>query len=90
MMSLRIFVYGRVQGVFFRANTRKKAKKLGLKGWVRNKKDGSVEILVQGEKDKIEKLIDWTKVGPPAARVDKIEKNQEEIEKEFSDFKIRY
>lgn len=90
MKRLRIFVYGKVQGVFFRANTRKKAKRLGIKGWVRNRKDGSVEILAEGKKEKIKELIGWARSGPPAARVEKIEKNKEKIKKEFRDFKIRY
>lgn len=52
-----IFVSGRVQGIFFRSSTQKKARELGLTGWVRNLQDGRVEAVFEGEKDKIEKMI---------------------------------
>ncbi|MCX8166534.1 MAG: acylphosphatase [Candidatus Micrarchaeota archaeon] len=66
-------VYGLVQGVFYRATCKSVAQKLGLKGYVKNLDDGSVEIGCYGPKQKVEELISWSKKGPRNARVDKIE-----------------
>lgn len=87
---VNIFVAGLVQGVFFRSQTKNKAGELGLFGWVRNLADGRVEILAEGEKDKLEKLIDWAKKGPDSARVDGLEINWQEHNDEFKDFEIKY
>lgn len=86
----RIFVSGRVQGVFFRHNTQKKAKELGITGWVRNLPDGRVEAIFEGEKEKIEQMIGWAKKGPNIARVDNVEVVWEEYKPEFNDFEIEY
>lgn len=85
-----VIVSGRVQGVFFRQNTFKKAKFLGLCGWVRNTKEGKVEAVFEGEEDKINEMIEWMRIGPPLARVDNIEISWEEPSGEFQDFEIRY
>jgi acylphosphatase len=85
-----IFVSGRVQGVFFRQNTLEKAKTLGLKGWVRNTQDGRVEAVFEGEKEKVEKILEWVKSGPPLARVENVEIRFEDFKGEFDDFEIRY
>ena len=85
-----ISVYGRVQGVFFRSETQKKAEELGIFGWVRNLPDGKVEILAEGEEGKLEKLIKWAEEGPDSARVDNLEINRQKYSGEFKDFKIRY
>ena len=90
MVRARVRVYGRVQGVFFRYNTRRKALELGVKGWVRNVPDGTVEIVVEGPRDKVEELIDWARVGPPLARVTKVEVEWEDYKGEFSSFDIVY
>ena len=87
-MKVRIKVYGRVQGVFFRANTKKKALELGLKGWIMNKKNGSVELMVEGKR--VKEFIEWCKEGPDFARVDKIETKEEKSEEKLSGFEIRY
>ncbi len=87
---IHIFVSGFVQGVFFRAETREKAKELSLFGWVKNLPDGRVEILAEGEKEKLEKLIEWARKGPPAAQVDNVDIKWEDYKKEFEDFKINY
>jgi len=69
---LRANVYGRVQGVFFRAYVVKCATELRLVGYTRNLPDGSVEVFAEGERSQLEKLIDYLQKGPPAARVDKV------------------
>lgn len=85
-----IFVSGRVQGVFFRSSTEEMAHFLNVFGWVRNTPDKRVELIVEGEKEKIEKLIEWLKKGPPLAKVENVEIKWEEYKGEFNDFKIRY
>lgn len=83
-------IYGFVQGVFFRSSMRDEAYRLGVKGWVRNLPDGSVEAVVEGPEDKVMKLIRWANVGPPLARVERVEVEWEEYRGEFKDFRIRY
>ena len=82
-MAKHILIYGRVQGVFFRATTVEIARKLGINGWVRNLSDGSVEVLAEGER--MQEFIEFLKRGPPAARVDKIkiEESKEKVPKGF-------
>lgn len=85
-----IFVSGRVQGVFFRQNTRKKARELGISGWVKNLPDGRVEAVLEESKEKIEEIIEWAKQGSVIARVDEIEVFWEEHKGEFNDFAIKH
>lgn len=85
-----VLVSGRVQGVFFRSYTREKAKELGLKGWVRNLKDGRVEALFEGEKEKVEEAVDWCRRGPPHARVAGLEVEWGEYKGEFNGFEVKY
>ena len=66
-------VRGRVQGVFFRAETRTRATSLGLGGWVRNNADGSVEAAFEGDRDRVESMIEWCRRGPPHAYVEDVE-----------------
>ena len=66
-------VYGKVQGVFYRLSTQEEAKRLGLVGWVRNRRDGTVELECAGESTQVERLLDWLAVGPIHARVDRVE-----------------
>ena len=73
MKSVLICVFGRVQGVYFRASTVEKALALQLTGWVRNRLNGSVEILAHGSEKNINMLIAWASNGPSLARVDRIE-----------------
>jgi len=87
---VHIFVSGRVQGVFFRDFTYRKANELGLTGWVRNTNDGKVEIIAEGEKEKINQLIETVKIGPSSAKVKDCKIEWLECFDEFSDFKIIY
>ncbi len=75
--TVRLRIYGRVQGVGYRAWTAHKAKKLGLTGWVRNLNDGTVECEAQGAQEAIETLVAACHAGPPIARVTQV--NSEEI-----------
>ena len=69
MVSLRLEITGRVQGVGFRYAMREEALRRGVRGWVRNRRDGSVEALVQGESGAVEALVAWARQGPPGAHV---------------------
>jgi acylphosphatase len=89
-VRVHIFVSGRIQGVFFRHNTQKKAQSLGVTGWVRNLADGRVEAVFEGEKGKIEEMIKWAKRGPFLAKVNGINIEWQECRGEFENFEIRY
>ncbi len=84
-----VLFFGRVQGVFFRDNTRRKAKGLGLGGWVRNLRDGSVEAVVEGPKETVEELISWCRTRQPYASVSEVKLSWEEFLGEFEDFVVR-
>lgn len=87
--SVHVLISGRVQGVWFRANTKEKAQELGLTGWVRNTSDGKVEAVFEGEEEIVKKMIAWCHHGPPMAEVEKIVvKKQQPID--FKEFSIRY
>lgn len=73
--AVHIFVHGRVQGVFYRAKTQEIAQGLGLSGWVKNCHDGTVEILAEGNRGKLEELIEWCRQGPALASVSSIDLN---------------
>lgn len=68
--ALRLEIRGLVQGVGYRAALLEQARRLGLRGWVRNRHDGSVEALACGAPDALQRLLDWSRHGPPGARVD--------------------
>ncbi len=90
VVRAHVYISGIVQGVFFRANTLKVAKKLGLKGFVRNLPDGRVEAVFEGEEEAVKKAIEWCRRGPSLARVDKVEVIWEEPKGEFEDFYITW
>ena len=91
-MKTRIhaLVSGKVQGVYFRDNTKNTAEDLGVKGWVRNLPDGKVEIMAEGDKDKIDGLVEFLKKGPERARVDDLKVENQDYKDEFKDFSVRY
>lgn len=68
----RLVVTGRVQGVWFRGSMQEEARRLGVAGWVRNLRDGSVEAEAEGERAAVEALVVWAQGGPPGARVDAV------------------
>lgn len=67
-----VVVQGRVQGVFYRVETRDRARSLGVSGWVRNTPDGSVEAVFEGDRERIESLLIWCRRGPSLARVEDV------------------
>ena len=73
VVTRRLRIHGRVQGVFYRGWSVAAARDLGLSGWVRNRRDGSVEMLVQGNAEQVEAMIARCREGPPAARVARVE-----------------
>jgi len=91
MKTLRahVIISGRVQGVFYRANTRGKAIKIRVNGWVKNLSNGNVEAIFEGEKNKVEEMIEWCKKGPIGARVDDVSVTWKEP-KGFKSFELRY
>ncbi len=90
MKRVSVKIYGRVQGVFFRANTKERAEKLGVKGWVKNNPDGSVSAVFEGPDKSVDKIVDSCKHGHDYAEVTNIEVNEELYKGEFKDFKIIY
>ncbi|MEW6330678.1 MAG: acylphosphatase [Pseudomonadota bacterium] len=81
-------VSGQVQGVFFRASTEAAARRLGLTGWVRNLRDGRVELVACGEEAPLEELERWLWQGPPRARVTQVEA-KETVAQPFDGFSVR-
>lgn len=89
MKRCHVLVSGKVQGVFFRDFVRKNALELGLTGWVRNTQDNSLEVLAEGDEDRMKELVKRLWKGPPASKVNKVSVDWELIpEKEFSSFSI--
>ncbi|MEM2273131.1 MAG: acylphosphatase, partial [Candidatus Bathyarchaeia archaeon] len=81
---------GRVQGVFFRHETKLKAMQNNVTGWVRNLPDGRVEAVFEGDKEAVEAMIEFCQRGPPGAKVENVEVIWENPTNEFKDFRIRY
>jgi acylphosphatase len=76
----RVIAHGRVQGVWFRHSTRERAEAHNVAGWVRNRPDGAVEAVVEGEPEAVERVVSFLRIGPPQARVERVEVNDEEPE----------
>lgn len=85
---IQLVVRGRVQGVYFRASAQREARQLGLTGWVKNRKDGAVEVVCEGEEDQVKDFLAWAQTGPSTARVDKVETRWRSYTGEFPDFRI--
>jgi acylphosphatase len=88
MLTLRLRITGRVQGVGFRYAMQHEAARRGVSGWVRNRRDGSVEAVVQGEASAVEALVAWAREGPPGARVSDLQTTDVE-EPPHSGFELR-
>jgi acylphosphatase len=87
---VHLIVRGVVQGVGFRWATEREARRLGVRGYVRNLPTGDVEIVAEGRPDAIDRLVAWTKHGPPGARVETVNLAEEDPTGEFSDFGTRH
>ena len=85
---VNIMVSGKVQGVFYRASTREKAEALGVKGFVRNERDGSVYVEAEGEEENLNRFIAWCKTGPPGSSVHKVDVISGEL-KGFTRFEVK-
>ena len=89
---LNIKIYGQVQGVFFRVSAKEQAEKLGITGFARNEKDGTVYIEAEGDEKKLDQFLEWCRNGPEAAQVEKIEvtegplKNFSGFNRDFADY----
>ena len=91
LAAVRAIVYGRVQGVYFRAFAQRRATELDLTGYVHNLSGGRVvEVRAEGDKARLERLIEHLKMGPPGARVERVETHWGERSGAFADFVIRY
>jgi acylphosphatase len=88
--NVHVLISGRVQGVWFRVNTKQKAEQLGLKGWVKNRDDGCVEAVFQGDENQVSKMIKWCYHGPPHAKVEKVDVLKKQNMDLFEDFIIKY
>ena len=87
---VRIFVTGKVQGVYFRQTLKVMAKKNDVFGWVKNLKDGRVESILEGDEEKVDRLVEWAHGGPASARVEYVEVQNENFIAEFSKFDVLY
>ena len=91
LISVHAIVYGYVQGVFFRTFVSRRAEELGLTGYVRNLHNGeAVEVNAEGEREKLEELISHLKVGPPAAKVERVVTTWSGYTGSYADFSVRY
>ncbi|HHX44193.1 MAG TPA: acylphosphatase [Chloroflexi bacterium] len=86
---VRALVHGRVQGVNFRSATLEKARALGLKGYVANRWDGTVEVVAEGREAAIEALLRWLHSGPPLAHVERVQTNWQAPNDDFNAFTVR-
>ena len=87
---IRVFITGRVQGVFFRQTFKVMAKKNNIFGWVKNLSDGRVEAVMEGEDENVSRLIEWSHGGPANARVEDVEIINEKFSEEFIKFDVLY
>jgi len=89
MAAVRVVISGRVQGVGFRAFVERQAHKRGVRGWVRNRRDGTVEAVAQGDDDDVERIVAWCRRGPPAARVATVATEVLDVDPALESFELR-
>ncbi len=87
---VHLIIHGRVQGVWFRASTQEVARRLGIQGWVRNRRDGTVEVLAEGDEAKIEELVAWCHEGPPGAVVIRVDRTDHVYQGDMKGFEVKY
>jgi len=83
-----LIIEGIVQGVFFRANTMEVATRHGVTGWVKNRPDGAVEVVLEGDEEAVKKVIQWCHKGPPGALVEKVKVYWGDYREEFNGFSV--
>jgi acylphosphatase len=88
-VAAHVVVHGQVQGVAYRITLRHEAGQRQVKGWVRNREDGSVEAVLQGEHDAVERVISWARTGPSGANVRKVDVDWVPPDATWQDFEIR-
>ena len=88
MKGLHLLIFGTVQGVFFRKSTLQKATELKLTGWVRNRKDGTVEVQAEGSEEALIQLLQWCGKGPPRSKVEKVSTQWSKFSGQFTSFEI--
>ncbi|MBN1674108.1 MAG: acylphosphatase [Kiritimatiellae bacterium] len=87
---VHLLISGRVQGVCFRMYTQNEAQQLGVAGWVRNRDDGRVEVVAEGDEPALAGFVDWCRHGPPYAQVTRFEESYSQPIGEFDGFRVRY
>lgn len=89
-VRVHVVISGRVQGVFFRLETKQAADRYGVFGWVKNQRDGTVAAVFEGPKENVASLLDWCKQGPPLANVKTVDLKWKDYKGEFDSFEITY
>ena len=87
---IHLFIRGKVQGVFFRQAVKVTAKKNNISGWARNLDDGRVEVLLEGDSESVNTIIEWSNIGPANARVDEVKIKTKKFQNEFLSFEVLY
>jgi len=90
MKHISLKIFGKVQGVFFRVETKEHADRLGITGWVKNESDGTVMIEAEGDQEGLQKLLAWCKIGTRGSTVSKVEHEWSENLKNYQFFEIKY
>jgi acylphosphatase len=85
---VELCIFGRVQGVFYRASARAQARALGITGYARNLDDGAVEAVAEGDEESLERFVAWCRSGPPTARVTRVEVTHAAATGEFAGFDV--
>ena len=85
---VQLIIHGKVQGVFFRASTKDKANELRLSGFVRNREDGTVEVVAEGDEDHLQRLVDWFRKGPELSQVNDVHLDWQPYIAQFEKFTI--
>ena len=86
----RAVISGRVQGVFFRLETKQAAQRYGVSGWVKNQIDGTVAAVFEGSKEDVDAILEWCKQGPPHAKVTHVDVAWEDYKGEYESFEVTY
>jgi len=88
IVAYHVIISGKVQGVYYRASTAKKAQALEVVGWVKNRADGSVEMLAQGQPENLERLLSWCEKGPMLAKVSNVQCEVAQVDANMAQFEV--